>query len=468
VTDRSSQGHREARWQIRLLALALPVVVLAAIDGVLRTAGVMPPDHPLLFHVETHESDFSPFVERADGTVAIKPDWINPGDGLRGRVGRDPARQFLYPGFRSSRFARHKPDDGIRIFVLGGSTTFGLYVDRQATFAARLEQALENQVDGRRVEVVNLGCAGWASRRVANVLNAILDLDPDLVIVYSGHNEMLEGHLDSLSALSLSQRVRAALLSASSLFAWFDYALTSILWPEQSAQRAEKLAALRAGQIPTFEPRAVPEEERSLPDPGFYDAAASGYAANLRTMIAKTAAAGVPILFVLPVANLLSPPAISAHSEGFDREREFVEAVEAARLAVRAGQLEAGLQHLDRAVALSPRYAMVHYLRALSLQAAGRSEAAQAEYQRALDLDGRTHRITSQLETALIETVEAEGVPWIDLRAGFRSPLDEETAATLFVDHLHPTVLGHQKIADVAMPAVVELLLADRAPLAGP
>ncbi len=463
----SLQGHPEPRWQIKLLAIALPVVVLAAIDLGLSGFGVRPPDDPLLFHVETHGPEFSPFVERADGTVAIKPDWINPGNGLRGRVGRDPVRQFLYPGFRSSRIAHRKPGDAIRIFVLGGSTAFGLYVDRQDTFAARLEQGLAGQVDGRQVEVVNLGCAGWASSRVANLLDAVLDLEPDLLIVYSGHNEMLEGHLDSLSALSVPHRIRAALLSSSSLFAWLNHAVMSLLWSEESALRAEKVVALRAGQIPTFVPGAAPEQERSLPDPAFYDAAASGYAENLRAMIAKTRAAGVPVLFILPVANLLSPPAISVHPEGFDREREFVQAVQAARLALREGRLAAGLQHLDRAIALSPRYAMVHYLRASALQAAGRSEEALAEYRRALDLDGRTHRITSQLESALIETVESEGAPWIDLREEFASPLDEETAAALFVDHLHPTALGHQRIADAVMPAVLELLAAG-APPAGP
>ena len=48
---------------------------------------------------------------------------------------------------------------------------------------------------GHAVEVINLGCAGWASDRVVNLLPALLDYQPDLLVVYAGHNERLAGHL---------------------------------------------------------------------------------------------------------------------------------------------------------------------------------------------------------------------------------------------------------------------------------
>jgi tetratricopeptide (TPR) repeat protein len=293
---------------------------------------------------------------------------------------------------------------------------------------------------------------------VANALDTVLDLDPDLILVYTGHNEMLEGHLDVLSSLSWPHRLRAALLSTSSLFAWMNHGLTSLLWPEEAQIRAERWAALRAGQIPTYEPRAVPEEQRTIPEPAFFEAAAEGYEGNLGAMTQKTTDAGVPILFLLPVANLLFPPSISAHGAGFEREGEFEESVEAARLSMRDGRVGAGLKHLDRAVALSPRYAMVHYLRASGLRAADRTQAALAAYRRALDLDVRTHRMTSQLESTFIETLDGQGASWVDLRPVFWTSLDEETAEALFVDHLHPTALGHERIADAVMPQVIELL----------
>jgi len=58
----------------------------------------------------------------------------------------------------------------------------------------------------------------------------------------------------------------------------------------------------------------------------------------------------------------------------------------------------------------------------------------------------------------MIESVEAVGGHWIDLRPAFRGRLTAEEANALFIDHLHPTPLGHRRIAEVAMPAVAELL----------
>lgn len=52
--------------------------------------------------------------------------------------------------------------------MLGGSSTFGLYVGQNAAFPAVLQRQLQAQVRDRQVEVINLGCAGWASSRVAN------------------------------------------------------------------------------------------------------------------------------------------------------------------------------------------------------------------------------------------------------------------------------------------------------------
>jgi lysophospholipase L1-like esterase len=458
---RSSQGPGKKRWQVKLLALLLPLAFLAIFDLGLRALALIPPDDPVLFHVRTHAADFSPFVESGGGSVSIQPDWINPGNGLRRRLGRRAGRQFLVPGFRPSVLAKHKPENAIRVFVLGGSTTFGLYVESRDAFPARIEQGLQEAAGDRVVEVVNLGCAGWASPRVANVLDAVLELDPDLVIVYSGHNEMLEGHLDTLSALDRTNRLRARLLSVSSLFAWMNHALGSLMGSRESDVVAEKVAALRAGEIPTYEPLAVPDAERTLPREGFFRAAAAGYAGGIRSMQSAAEAAGVPILFILPIPNLLAPPSLSAHGAGFERPREFREAMEAAREALRDGQLELGLRQLDRAAELSPRHAMIRYWRAAALRSASRLSEARQEYQNALDLDVRTHRISSRLESTMIESVEAAGGRWIDLRPAFRGRLTAEEANALFIDHLHPTPLGHRRIAEVAMPAVAELLEID-------
>jgi hypothetical protein len=75
-----------------------------------------------------------------------------------------------------------------------------------------------------------------------------------------------------------------------------------------------------------------------------------------------------------------------------------------------------------------------------------------------VDLDIRTHRVTSAHEAAVIEVLETRDVDWVDLRPLFHESLDHERAWRLFVDHLHPTVLGHDRIAARLVPEARRLL----------
>ena len=209
------------------MAIALPIATVVVLDVGLRVAGVVPPDDPLLFHARSHTEDFSPFVEGEGGDLEIRPDWVNDGDGLRGRRGIRAGRQFLYPGFRPARVARGKPPGSIRVLALGGSTTFGLYVGADAAFPDLLEGRLSARAGGRAVEVVNLGCAGFASDRVLALLISALALEPDLIVVYTGHNEMLGGPASEGGELGPAHGLRARLLEVSTLFAWLNHAVAT-------------------------------------------------------------------------------------------------------------------------------------------------------------------------------------------------------------------------------------------------
>ena len=83
---------------------------------------------------------------------------------------------------------------------------------------------------------------------------------------------------------------------------------------------------------------------------------------------------------------------------------------------------------------------------------------ARGEYQRAVDLDIRTHRITSAHEAAVIEVWQTLDADWVDLRPLFHEDLDRERARGLFIDHLHPTAFGHDRIAARLAPEARRLL----------
>ena len=94
-------------------------------------------------------------------------------------------------GFRGREIAARKPPETIRIVCLGGSTTFDTGVVGTAVpWPDVLERELGRVFPDKRIEVLNLGIPGAA------ILDSLIDLqirgltlDPDIVILYQGHND---------------------------------------------------------------------------------------------------------------------------------------------------------------------------------------------------------------------------------------------------------------------------------------
>jgi len=93
-------------------------------------------------------------------------------------------------GYRSPERPRAKPDGVVRILVSGGSTTFDVLADDDAsTWPNLLEARL--RTGGHPIEVWNAGFPGWTSQE--NVISLAIrdqDLAPDLAILYQGANDL--------------------------------------------------------------------------------------------------------------------------------------------------------------------------------------------------------------------------------------------------------------------------------------
>jgi lysophospholipase L1-like esterase len=95
-------------------------------------------------------------------------------------------------GYRNDEFPTAKPDGVYRIVVLGGSSTYDVRIeDNHQTFAAQLEEQLNDEYGFQKVEVINAGVPGYSSwEMLINFEFRVLDLEPDLVIVYEGTNDV--------------------------------------------------------------------------------------------------------------------------------------------------------------------------------------------------------------------------------------------------------------------------------------
>ena len=92
--------------------------------------------------------------------------------------------------FVSQSFAPRAPDGTLRIVAIGGSSVRGL----QQEFDALRTRLVTGTVDSPRVEIINCGGGSYGSTRLAIVAREMRDYEPDLFLVYSGHNEFEDLH----------------------------------------------------------------------------------------------------------------------------------------------------------------------------------------------------------------------------------------------------------------------------------
>lgn len=94
-------------------------------------------------------------------------------------------------GYRGDEIDLPKPPGRYRIVCLGGSTTYTADIDNyRQSYPYLLEQELKSRGHDN-VDVVNAGVNSWSSwESLINFEFRILDLDPDMIIVYHGINDI--------------------------------------------------------------------------------------------------------------------------------------------------------------------------------------------------------------------------------------------------------------------------------------
>jgi lysophospholipase L1-like esterase len=177
-------GTRLARHRLRKKFLLLSCAILVSFtlcESLLRLAGI---SFPQLYTPDPHcASRLRPGVSGW---------WITEG---RGFV------QINADGLRDRRHEVRKPDDVLRVAILGDSYTEALQVDAQNAFWAVAERELRRreQVSGREIEFLNFGVSGYGTAQELLMLrNYVWKYEPDVVLVAFCHNDIQ----DNSSALS--------------------------------------------------------------------------------------------------------------------------------------------------------------------------------------------------------------------------------------------------------------------------
>ena len=350
--------------------------------------------------------------------------------------------------FNKQRFLKQKPQGTYRIFSMGGSTTYGRPYDDALSFSGWLREFLPLADPSRKWEVINAGGISYASYRVTVVMEELIQYEPDLFIIYSGHNEFLERRTygEIIEAPKPLTAV-GGLASRTRLYAAGRRILTAARDQPTEAKNAETLLK---GEVDAMLDHAVGPEDYTRDD-ALWEQVIAHYRFNLNRMIDIASLAGADVVMVTPASNLKdSSPFKSEHRKDLSNAElgRFDDLYARAQRARKAGELNDALAALEEAAAIDGRYADLHYQRGLVLYDLGRYSEARTTLRRALDEDICPLRALTSMGGIILEVADQRQVPLIDF-AGIIENRSENgvSGADYFHDHVHLTSGGYRLLA---------------------
>lgn len=365
------------------------------------------------------------------------------GDRVLNTVNPQYARRFFsgvsVDGMRMAPhpYVEPSPKKKIRVLIAGGSTVQGYPHPRRLTAAAYTRSMLGDVFPEHSVEVFNVGITAVSSFAVTKVVQDALSLNPQIVIVYTGHNEIYGVY----GSASLSP-------GGNSLFAKSVYYELMQL----GTTRFLRFVIDRLRGQSSLDSRVLLDV---MSDAGIVDSrdsrreeAVKNLRENLREL-AKICKQKRIVLIVCTVAS---------NERGFAPAFKEPEALEGEfdlwknEMSLGGKSLyiapDISISHFSSAVDIAGEHAwsLFHYARALEVL--GKTDLAQSYYLRARDADPYPWRASSEINKTLKEVSEELELYLIDIENIFRevSPVSG-IGWELMDDHLHPSSSGQLLLA---------------------
>ena len=359
--------------------------------------------------------------------------------------------------FCQQSFPRDKGPATKRIFVLGGSTVQGRPYATETAFSKWLQLSLSAALPDTKWQVINCGGVSYASYRVAAIMDEVVEYQPDLIILYTGHNEFLEAQ--SFGDLQKTPDWLVSLTSAANSLRTVSFAKSLL---NDAAHQKHAGSDLLEHEVDTLLDHRGGLEKYRRNDPP-RRAVVCAFEQNLLAMIDRSKAAHVPILLCVPSCNLLDCPPFKSelpHDLSEDLREEFSRKLALARAET---DLDKQLQLLQQCNEIDPKAPYVSYQLGRIQYENGQFAKAKSHLLRAKDNDVCPLRILTTMEDTIRRIAAGEQLPIADIdRLLSEASPHGIVSRGLMVDHVHPSVRGHQLIAKQLIRILVEEELIDQ------
>ena len=303
-----------------------------------------------------------------------------------------------------------KKDNAFRVFVLGESSAAGWPYVPNASFPRHLKRKLELLYPENTIEVINCGISAINTYTIRDFVPGILQQKPDLIIIYTGHNEYY-GALGAGSSVSLGYS-RALVNTYIKLI---DFKTTQLLQNIISgvygvfSSSDEKDG--EAGNE-TLMSRMIGESLIAY-DSELFNIGVEQFNGNMDDILKMFKENNVPVILGTLTCNLKDQKPFVSVKDGNQAPAEDV------------------------------------FAQAKEEYANGNIENAKLLFLKAKELDALRFRAPNKINESIISLAKKYNYPVVDIDSAFKSNSpDGLVGQNLMVDHLHPNIEGYRIIGD--------------------
>lgn len=167
MSDKDKKVSKSRLWVFKGIAMLLPILLLVLTEILLRSIHYAEPE-PLFIPEQAHSGYLK----------------MNQFVSLRYFQNQQLATWGQY-----DLFAQTKTERTIRIVVQGASTGVGFPFMQSIAYPKIIERNLQRAYPAYQFEVINTSLAATNSFTMLDFAHEIIEIDPDLILIYGGHNE---------------------------------------------------------------------------------------------------------------------------------------------------------------------------------------------------------------------------------------------------------------------------------------
>ncbi len=410
---------------LRFLAPVLvTVLVLVSLEAGL-TYLKWPPGGFLTDPFFGYSENYPPFVpEHIDGETTVL------------RTSPNLTRSIHLQGFYP-----HKKPGSFRVLCTGGSTVNG--GENKIGFPFVLSSLLNRAAGGRTVEVINAGGLNYDSTQIAWMMPYLREFQPNVLVLYSGHNEFLNrrvyrGVWGSKPWLSkLRRRIdRFSIMRALRFIAGHD-----VRKQEKKRQSPQPRNDFQEQLSRLFATPFTDEEHAEV---------IKRYRANLEKIISLANERNIVVILCVPASNLVFRPYLTDYSPGVDGKlkKKLEKSIKLAQLALVDDNYPEAVEHFSSVVKKDPGFSLGHYLLAECLRKQGKTREALASYRQSLETARALVRSASGIVSAAREIEKQNTCMVLDIPAVLKTTFGPFPGARgAFIDYCHFTGKGSAAVA---------------------